>query len=125
MDSLEAMKRVPGRLRVWRDGQRDEGRREERLRPRVGEWRTQGSEGLGYGGLEPWEILDVGERDFFGPASSRAEEVELGMMGAKGLAAERGRVAFTAGGHDVATFGEHIRAPWGCTPYLPGGNILF
>ena len=73
---------------------------------RVDQGRTESFEGLGCGSPNAAEIFELGVGEFPGFASGRVAEVKFGVVEAKRLAAEGGRVAFAAVGQDVAAFDE-------------------
>jgi hypothetical protein len=89
---------------------------------RVDERRTESFEGFGSGSADTAEIFELGLGDFSGFARGRVAEVKLGVVEAKRLAAEGGRVAFAAVRQDVAAFDDigHECPPWGCPPYSAG-----
>ena len=83
----------------------------------IHERRTEGFERHGYGFAKDAEIFHACLGGS-GLSGGRVAEVKLGMMEAKGLAAERGCVTLLAGGQDVTALDEpkHVRSPRGVSP---------
>ena len=86
--------------------------------PGVDEGGAEGFKRHGDGLAEAAEIVEA-YGGGSGPAGGWVAEVKLGMVVAKGLAAERGGVALPAGGHDVTTLDEpkHVHSPRGVSPH--------